>query len=296
MDVGLIGMDFKSAPLPLREAFALVCAKRFKSYGVLLETCNRTELYFSGDTLPLIHIQILEVLREEMGRPFEFALYSYFGRDALLHATRVTAGLESGIIGETEIQGQVKRAYQRRIQEVKEPLHTFFQKSLKMGKEIRQLFVMPKVTRGIEEIISELSSGKVMFVGNSVMNRKLMRSFETSRECVMVSRHGGDEWLGLEAWKEYSLIIVATHATDYVFSGLSGPLSHPVTFVDLSMPRNIDPAWGKQPGITLWHLSELEKQVIQEQSSVAATRHVIRSVEKQIMLFYARRRISCAIS
>ena len=296
MDVGLIGMDFKSAPIGLREEFALVCAKRFREYGVLLETCNRTELYFSGKALPLIHIQILEVLREEMARPFEFALYSYFGRDALLHLTRVTAGLESGVIGETEIQGQVKRGYQRRIKEIEEPLHTFFQKSLKMGKEIRQLFLMPKVTRGIEEIISELAPGKVMFVGNSVMNRKLMRSFEGTRSCTMVSRHGGDAWQGLDQWKEYSLVVVATKASSYVCFGSPGPLLHPVTFVDLSVPRNIDPAWQKHPGITLLHLTELEKQIVQEQSSVAVTRHAMRAVEQQILLFYARRRAACAIS
>jgi glutamyl-tRNA reductase len=296
MDVGVVGMDFKSAPIGLREEFARVCAKRFRDYGVLLETCNRTELYFSGPDLPLIHIQILEVFREEISKPFEFALYSYFGRDALLHSTRVTAGLESGMIGETEIQGQVKRAYQRRIKEIQEPFHTFFQKSLKMGKEIRQLFVMPKVTRGLEEIISELSPGKVMFVGNSVMNRKLMRSFETTRSCVMVSRHGREVWEGLEAWKEYDLVIVATTANSYVLSPPLTELSHPVTIVDLSVPRNVDPLCQKHPGINLVHLSELEKQIIQEQSSIAVTRYVIRAVEQQIRLFYARRRVACAMS
>ncbi|MBP9841674.1 MAG: hypothetical protein KBC64_04540 [Simkaniaceae bacterium] len=295
MDVGLIGMDFKSAPLPLREEFALICSRRFREFGVLLETCNRTELYFTGEQIPLIQIQLLEILREEMGKPFEFALYSHFGRDALLHLTRVTAGLESGIIGETEIQGQVKRAYQKRIQEIREPLHTFFQKSLKMGKEVRHLFPTPKVTRGLEEIIGGLASGSIMFVGNSVMNRRLMRSFETFRTCTMVSRSGGEVWENIGAWKEYSLIIVATKASGYVFSGNPGPLERPVTLIDLSMPRNVDPAWQKYPGITLLHLSELEKQVVQEQASVAVTRYVTRAVEQQILLFYARRRAACAI-
>lgn len=291
----MIGMDFKSAPLPLREEFALVCAKRFREYGVLLETCNRTELYFSHKELPLTHVQILDILREELLRPFEFALYSYFGRDAFLHLTRVAAGLESGVIGETEIQGQVKRAYQGRIKEVREPFHTFFQKSLKISKEVRELFVMPKVTKGLEEILSDLTAGEVLFVGNSVMNRKLMRSFEGTKKCTLISRHGGEAWQGLETWKNYSLVIVATKAPHYVFSGNPGPLSHPITLVDLSLPRNIDPAWQKYPGITLLHLSELEKRVIQEQSGVAVNRHVVSAVEQHIRLFYARRRAACAI-
>ncbi len=119
MRVGLIGINHKLADLKLRELLAYACQKRFgpvfstheNHSFVLLSTCNRTEVYFSSEDLTNTHNYLLSILRQEVKYEFEQKLYSFFGYDCFFHLSRVTAGLDSAIVAETEIQGQVKTAY-----------------------------------------------------------------------------------------------------------------------------------------------------------------------------------------
>src|SRR5262245_20986881 len=116
MKVGVVGINHKLADLKLREQLAKNCQKCFGSlravnehhHFILLSTCNRTEIYFSSEDLTTTHTYLLSILRMEVEGEFDHKLYSYFGVDSFCHLTRVTLGLDSAIIGETEIQGQVK--------------------------------------------------------------------------------------------------------------------------------------------------------------------------------------------
>ena len=117
MRVGVVGINHKLADLQLREMLAKACQKQFhpsnlfhgKHAFCLLSTCNRTEVYFSSEDLADTHSYLLNVLRSEVRVPFEHKLYSYFGYDCLSQAVRVTAGLDSAIIGETEIHVRFHR-------------------------------------------------------------------------------------------------------------------------------------------------------------------------------------------
>src|SRR4051812_9744096 len=120
MRVGIVGINHKLADLKLRERLAKACQKRFGPFQavhgdhhfILLSTCNRTEVYFSSDDLAATHSYLLSILRTDVEEEFDHKLYSYFGTDCFSHLTRVTSGLDSAIIAETEIQGQVKTAYE----------------------------------------------------------------------------------------------------------------------------------------------------------------------------------------
>ena len=105
----------------------------------MLSTCHRTEIYFSALNLAEAHSEILQVLRREIALAFEHELYSYFGFDCFLHLGYVVSGLDSVIIAESEIQRQVKVAYEEVQWYYPLPscLHFLFQKSLKIGKEKR---------------------------------------------------------------------------------------------------------------------------------------------------------------
>ena len=116
----MLGINHKLADLKLRELLAKASQRRFgagiSTHGshhfILLSTCNRTEIYFCSDDLAATHTYLLSILRNEVDEEFDQKLYSYFGRDCFHHLARVTAGLDSAIVAETEIQGQVKKAYE----------------------------------------------------------------------------------------------------------------------------------------------------------------------------------------
>src|SRR5262249_10101323 len=117
-----VGLNYKTAPVELREQLAVnssqlaSCATRLKLFGnleeiVLLSTCNRMEIY--GTTARVIRSldSLFELLCAEP-RDFRSHVYVHEGVEAVRHLFRVTAGLDSMILGETEITGQVKRAYE----------------------------------------------------------------------------------------------------------------------------------------------------------------------------------------
>lgn len=147
MRVGVIGINHKLANVQLRERLAKVCQRRFVAGScihsdhtfVLLTTCNRTEVYFASEDLTATHSYLLQILRDDIEDEFDQKVYSYFGYDCFLHSSRVTAGLDSAIIAETEIQGQVKEAYESASEHISLPseLHYLFQKALRIGKKVR---------------------------------------------------------------------------------------------------------------------------------------------------------------
>jgi len=139
MRIAVLGINHKSSDLELREQLARVVQRSLLGESpiaeklglVVLSTCNRTEIYFSQEDLAAAHTELLAHLRSEIPVPFEHKLYSYFGADCFTHLALVTAGLDSLIPCETEIQRQVKMAYAHGCLYRKLPsaVHFLFQKS-----------------------------------------------------------------------------------------------------------------------------------------------------------------------
>ena len=148
-----LGVSHRTAPLALREQLALtegraagvlaalVTEERI-SEAAALSTCNRTELYLIATDSVEAEAAGLGVLAREAGiRPTELLgpLYSLRGAEAARHLYRVTAGLDSMIVGEAEIQGQVKRAYELALVEgaTGPILNRMFRGALAAGKRAR---------------------------------------------------------------------------------------------------------------------------------------------------------------
>ena len=268
LKMGVLGINFKTASLHLREFIARGADRLSGEKGlffphptVLLSTCNRTEIYFSGDDLASVHSELLALLRLYIDEPFEYRLYSYFGIDCFAHLCRVASGLDSAILAETEIQRQVKVAYLQSAQRSRLPpcVHYAFQKALKVGKTVRSslslerspslagtIFTLSKAFWG------DLASVNVLFVGYSELNRSLASYFlhrgvtdltlctkDPTRVkqsgCIVVGREV------LPEWHQFQLVICASKAGEYLIS--NGSRSRHLLF-DLSVPRNIDPAVG----------------------------------------------------
>ncbi|HAB98436.1 MAG TPA: hypothetical protein DCE71_01275 [Parachlamydiales bacterium] len=270
LQIGVLGINFKTADLALREEIARGASSLsgekgifFRCPTVILSTCNRTEIYFGGDDLASIHSDLLAWLRSLIQESFEHRLYSYFGVDCFTHLCRVASGLDSAIVAETEIQRQVKVAYLQTARYLSLPsgLHYIFQKALKIGKDVRNRFSLQKGSFSLFHAIWRLSSEffqgnlpqNVLFVGYSELNRLLIPNFlrKGVREIALCTKNPSSiQWpyssvVGrevLSSWYAFELVVCASKAEKYLIEGPGVP---GCLVFDLSVPRNVDPHVGQ---------------------------------------------------
>ncbi len=315
LKIGVIGLNHKTADLALREAMAKGTAALAGSKAfffphpiVLLSTCNRTEIYFGGEDLAEAHSDLLRALRRQISTPFEHRLYSYFGIDCFVHLGRVTAGLDSAIVAETEIQRQVKIAYANAAQICRLPscMHYVFQKSLKLGKFIRNQLEIdrktPHLFQAIWNLAGELSQRRILLVGHSEVNRNFshflvqqgVRTFSVATQnpgsvCIPGAIAYGREELA--HWHKYDLIVCAASSDQYLLSG-TGRVGQII--FDLSVPRNVNPGIH---GVKLYNIEALnqwieQKRTLQfdkvEESLELLRRETIRTAKRyrEKLLFY----------
>jgi len=327
MRIGVLGINHKSADLKTREEVAAACQRLFPSWNaVLLSTCNRTEIYFSHPDLASFHGEILRTLQQEISSSFEHTLYSYFGRDCFFHLACVTAGLDSAVIAESDIQRQVKQAYAQAagVHKLSSPLHFLFQKSLKIGKWVRSHAPIFKRAVSLEQIIFQLvenlysdrqipgfadrsvftPSFSVLFVGNSAVNRKIIRLFirRGIRKINLATRtprvaesfaldHGislGDVSL-LKEWEKFDVVISGTNHGDYVIKNTKNT-PHTRLILDLCVPRSIDPDIHRHTSITLLNIEQLghlssDTRQNQWQEVLKTKEEIVRVVGRTISTF-----------
>ncbi len=315
MRIGIVGINHKLADLKLREQLAKACQKRFGAfhsvhgnhYFVLLSTCNRTEIYFSSEDLAETHTYLLSLLRREVDEEFDHKLYSYFGVDCFCHLSRVTSGLDSAIIAETEIQGQVKIAYENAIEYHSFPkeIHFLFQKSLGIAKKVRTDLQlgrgMPNLEHAILQIgkqtFSVLEKVRLLFVGASEINLKILEYLKIKHFHQMALCNRSDEqaralaatygiehllWKQLSNWHEYDWVIFGTKSPEYLITSqqvCQQSISHKL-ILDLSVPRNVEPKLGQDPRITLLNIDQINQLLNIRHHTMA---HILAEAEKRIV-------------
>lgn len=276
--IGLIGINHKTADLVLREAIARGAGHLnetpvfFSHPIVLLSTCNRTEVYFSAPDLATAHSELLAYLRCFITEDFEQRLYSYFGTDCFLHLCRVTAGLDSAIFAESEIQRQVKIAYAKATEKqmLTKCLHYSFQKALKTGKLVRSKLASknPSLYHTLWNL-GDWKNSKILLIGNSEINRgfaSFLMHKDVDGFCLATQNpdavrlegvHVRDRSI-LQHWQAFDLIVSASKADQYL---ISGKATKPCTIFDLSVPRNVDP---EVEGVTLYNIEQLNGMMEQD--------------------------------
>lgn len=324
IQVGIVGVNHKTASLALREKLGQICERMFRKQNsseaafVLLNTCNRTEIYFSSIDLAETHTLILRGLRECLDEEFEHTLYSYFGLECFLHLCRVTAGLDSAIVAETEIQGQVKKEYESSSSWLllSRELHFIFQKALKVGKNVRTTFLTDRDSFDLEHAICQIAQEgkdecekKVLFVGASEINKKVIIHFSQkpgwktflcnrsevntlsfAKQHLIIARG----WEEIDRWTDYDLVVFGTKSPGFLLKASDqDPAAKKVILIDLSVPRNVDPALGRITGVKLYNIQQIQKIVQQRQKKMGraialAERMVRDAVEAQFNLFLER--------
>lgn len=299
MRIGVLGVNHKLADLRLRESFAKTCHLQFGSGNIqhgkhsilLLSTCNRTEVYFSSENLADSHSYILKILREQLPvtvEIFDQKLYSYFGHDCFKHLARVTSGLDSAIVAETEIQGQVKIAYEKATDTAILPseVHFLFQKSLKIGKKIRSELSLGRGVPNLEHAVlnagfhffDQPENANILFVGASDINCKIIH-FLQGRRCQNITicnrslkgaeavceKHGIPklDWELRKAWTTFDWVIFGTKSPEHLIckQDLTKKLHSDKLIIDLCVPRNVDPKLGKDEYITLLNIDQINRML-----------------------------------
>lgn len=320
MRIGVLGINHKSADLKVREMVAGACQKLFSNLnGVLLSTCNRTEIYFSHSDLASFHSEVLRALQTEISTPFEHALYAYFGRDCFFHLACVTAGLDSAVIAETDIQRQVKHAYAQAAtcKELSSSLHFLFQKCLKIGKWTRSHEPIFKMTVSLEQIIFHLiesmfnSPFSILFAGNSEVNRKIIRFFVrrgirkislSTRTPHVIESFALDHGISLGGsdllaeWEKFDIVISGTNHADYVIKNTLG-IPQTRLILDLSIPRSVHPDIHRHSSITLLNIEQLghlnSGMRRKQWREVVATKEKIAQAVERTMCTYEKKASLC---
>jgi len=306
MRVGVVGINYKLADLKLRDQLAKTCQRRFGAshsfhgshHFVLLSTCNRTEVYFSSDDLAITHSYLLGILRAGVDEEFDHKLYSYFGSDCFGHLARVTAGLDSAIVAETEIQGQVKAAYENTIDYhiLPKDLHFLFQKSLGIAKKVRSELElgrgMPHLEHAIlqvgRQMFEQPEQKRLLFVGASEINRKIFtflktkqfhkltlcnRSDEQAQEWATHDAIDFLEWSRFSEWTQYDWVIFGTKSPQYLayFADLDPYSSKLHLIMDLSVPRNVEPQLMHHSHVTLFNIDQLNRLLTVRHEAMTTT-------------------------
>jgi glutamyl-tRNA reductase len=307
-----LGVSHRTAPLALREQVALtegraagvlsaLVSEEPISEAAALSTCNRTELYLIATDSVEAEASGLGVLAREAGiRPTELLgpLYSLRGAEAARHLYRVTAGLDSMIVGEAEIQGQVKRAYELALVEgaTGPILNRIFRGALAAGKRARTETAVGEKGVSIPSVavelaqrnLGDLSARQVLLIGAGETSELTARALAArgsdavfianrgyNRAISLAQRFGGsavriDELPGQLASAD--IVVSATNSPHHLIERseleviMGQREGKPVLLIDLAVPRDIDPECREVEGVSLYDVDEVQ-QIVERNAS-----------------------------
>ena len=334
MSIILVGVNHKTAPVEIRERLAFTdeaCAEGLRRLvdgevvreGLIVSTCNRVEILSATTT---------EQMESSTGRLSQFLdgagqlpagflnnhLYSHTNEEAIRHLFRVASSLDSMVIGEPQILGQVRHAYAIGVRAgtVGRTLNRLVHQTFRVAKRVRNETGIAANAVSIsymavelgKKIFDSLKGSTVLLVGagemaelsarhlvNAGASRMLIanRTEETARRLANEFGAATVSFDQLEqVLSETDVVICSTGAPDYVLTeaqarkGLERRRNRPTCFIDISVPRNIDPAVGKLPNVFLFDIDDLESVItsnIREREREAERAELI--VQSEVMQF-----------
>ena len=333
MSIKVLGVNHRTAPLELRERFAhgahevpgalarVIAAGA--SGGVLLSTCNRTEFYLVSDDEPALET-VWSLLGERLDAPPASAAgvreYGYIvrDRDAVRHLYRVSAGLDSMILGESQIQGQVRDAWEASRAQAGPVLHRLFQTALHVGSRVRTetglgTGTASAASAGVAvagKIFGDLAGRHALILGAGDMAElaatclsdegvqvTLVANRTQERARAIAERLGGRAVSLDEAWAHFATTDIALCSTAAPHAVVTwervGPViaqrrGRPLCILDLAVPRDVDPAVAQIENVFLYDVDDLQTVAAQ---ATARRRDEIpaaeRIVEEETDLFWA---------
>jgi glutamyl-tRNA reductase len=300
----ILGVNHKSCPVEVRERLhftsrklqdGLVYAKNRAQFSeaMILSTCNRVEFYGYTDSEDFQEEGFFALMKEIHGvdrRDFEHYLYRYQGSEALRHLFRVAAGLDSLVIGENEILGQLREAFQaaQSFGCLGSRLYRLAEKALKLGKDARAethinrgAISIPSVAVKLaEKVFGRFTSEHVMVLGTGEMAALTVKNLKNAGASIRyVVSHSqeragkltaecGGEWVPFEMWEEkipaVDIFITATSCPypivkcEQVKKIMDERRHRPIFLIDIAVPRNVDPGVSQLDSVYLYNVDDLK--------------------------------------
>jgi len=305
VSVVVIGLNHRTAPLDLLERTAIdegrlpkilqdLCARQHLSEAVVLSTCNRTEVYAVAERFHAGYEDVRNFFTDLSFLPTEeFAghLYVHYDDAAVTHLFSVAGGLDSAVVGESEILGQVGAAWDRARTEgfTASALNLLFRHALEVGKRIR---TETGIGRGITSVaqaavamatdrLGTLSGRRVLLLGAGEMAEGMAVAIASAGGVdVVVANRTWDTAEALAARFEgravrlsdlpgelaqTDVLLTSTGATNIMLehadltTAMARRDGRPLLVVDIAMPRDVDPAAGDIDGVTLLDMDDLRR-------------------------------------
>jgi glutamyl-tRNA reductase len=306
MEILCLGLSHHTARQDLREKFAIrdseatavatqLLAAPGVSEAVVLSTCNRVEFYVAAEQTAQGFAAVNEFLATRLAEAPGEVFFQHPTAAAIRHLFRVVSGLDSMVLGETEILGQVKKAYAAASEgkTTAKHLNKLFQRAFNVAKDVR---TNTNITRGsvsvgsaavelVEKTFGRLSNCHVMILGAGetseltagalcargvrsifVANRSYERAVALAEKMKGKAIHF-DDWPN--EFHEVDILIGSTSAPHHVVTAAQlAPImrarpDRPLFCIDLAVPRDIEPAVNKLEGVYLYDIDELQKMAEQ---------------------------------
>jgi glutamyl-tRNA reductase len=298
MGVTVVGVSHATAPIAVRERLvyaadevprALQVLRELPGVreAVLLSTCNRTELYVAADEGAAVQEGVLALLGARLGEPAAAHAFVHHDKHAVAHLFRVTSGMDSMILGEAQIHGQVRRAWELGRASSGAVLNRLFQTALLVGSRVRTETALGRGAASVssaavklaKQIFGSLAGRRAMVLGAGEMAELALeclmaegvraavvanRSHERAAE--LAARHGAlavhyDEcWNGLA---DIDVLLCSTSAPHAVVTAarlrdaLRARGDRPLCVLDIALPRDVEPAAGALDHVYLYDLDDL---------------------------------------
>ena len=337
-----LGISHHTSPIELRERLSFsssaleAALARFGCGGnarltgitelVILSTCNRLELYAyltedAASTYPNLFIPLSDFLVEVSDIPlaeFETHLYRYSGLDVADHLCRVASGLDSMILGEPQILGQVIEAHELALKHglVGQLLSAMFRTAIRAGKRARTETAIARNPASIssvavklaEQIVGDLATSCVVVVGAGEMGELAVEALRmrgtqriivvnrTRQRALTLAERWGGEALSFErldeALRQADIVITSTGAPHAIIdlamvrTAVAQRQDRPLVLLDIAVPRDIEPTVSEIQGVHLFDIDQLNARL---ENAVAERRNEIPNVERivaqEIQLF-----------
>ncbi|MCU0847984.1 MAG: glutamyl-tRNA reductase [Spirochaetes bacterium] len=305
-EIILIGLNHKTAPVEVREKFYLSedIIPEFLEHAVksgieeivYVSTCNRVSIYFTSTNYRHSTERLLTMLEEYSGIRrdiFEKYLYKKYSRDAVMHLFSVTSSLDSMVIGENEIFGQIKEAYRLSVDLKKTGtiLNRLFHQAFSTSKRIKTETGISKNPLSIayiaveqaRDVLKGLSEKRALMIGAGEMGELILKYLTKNsiKDITVANRslHNAErivEEVNKEAHViplqelensvvEMDIIISSISCADYILKSsqiqsiMEKRCFNPIIIIDIAVPRNIDPESVNVRGVHLYNIDDLER-------------------------------------
>lgn len=334
MSILLVGVNHKTAPVEVRERLAFndeACADGLRRLvdgevvreGLIVSTCNRVEILSATTPEQMENsagklAQFLDVTGELPAGSLNSYIYRHTDEDAVRHLFRVASSLDSMVVGEPQVLGQVRRAYSVAVEAgtAGRVLNRLVHHTFRVAKRVRNETGIAANAVSIsymavelgKKIFESLKGCTVLLVGAGEMAEHSARHLinaGASRVLIVnrteeTARQIADEFGAVtmpfdrldDALSEADVVICSTGAPHYVLTepqarrALSRKRNRPTCMIDISVPRNIDPAISKVPNVFLFDIDDLESVItsnIREREREAERAELI--VQSEVMQF-----------